>query len=297
MATFSFWDVVGLIQAQYPQLMPLLQKPGVFEAVANAVQNNWPQARLQAALEATPYFQQTPDTQRQVDVLAATDPATYQQRATQTGDTITRIRNELGLPDPGLPFLASAMFNNWDDTQIRMHLVAQSTLQPQQAGTIGDEMSKLKAIANDYGLPVSDQTVFQYASKIAGGLMTREDFQAYAQNQAKSLYPTLASAIDRGITVRQFADPYLQIAQQELGINPATVDLTDPKWNQMLDSQVGETANMVKGAPSTRGPMTLADWTKTIRSDPTYGYDKTPGAQTQAARFATSLLQEFGNLG
>lgn len=292
MATMSQAEVMSLIQSQYPALWPLINKPGVLDVLTQAVENNWNQARLQAALEATPYFQQTPEGQRQIDVLAATDPATYQQRANNYATIIHNTMAQLGLPDPGLPFLASAMFNNWDESQIRMHMVAQD-LQggPSQlqggGGQIGDEMATLRGQANNYGLPMSDQSLFSYAAQIAGGQLTTEDFNAYVQNQAASLYPTIAPAIQRGITVRQYVAPYLEIARQELGIDPTTVDLTQPQWNVMLDS---------KQQDGTRAPMTLSDWTRTIRSDPQYGYDNTTGARTQAAQFATQILNQFGNI-
>jgi hypothetical protein len=128
-----------------------------------------------------------------------------------------------------------------------------------------------------------------WATKLASGAVDQAAITGYAQEQAKSLFPGLADAISRGVTVRQYADPYLQIANQELGINTSTVSLTDPKWMKAI--------NTIDPKTGARTSMNLSDWTSLVRSDPTYGYDKTTQASSQAADFAGRLGQMMGATG
>jgi hypothetical protein len=107
--------------------------------------------------------------------------------------------------------------------------------------------------------------------------------------QAKSLFPGLTSALDQGVTVRQYAEPYLQIAQQELGTNINAISLTDPKWNAAV--------NQIDPKTGQRVSMNLSDWTSKIRSDSQYGYDTTEQARTRAAQLSTQLTNMMGAIG
>jgi hypothetical protein len=40
--------------------------------------------------------------------------------------------------------------------------------------------------------------------------------------------------------------------------------------------------------------MNLSDWTNTIRTDPTYGYDTTNGARVEAGNLANKIMTNFG---
>jgi hypothetical protein len=110
--------------------------------------------------------------------------------------------------------------------------------------------------------------------------------KGYAIEQAKSLFPGLTAALDAGQTVDQYADPYKQIATQELNVNPADIQWTDPKWMKAL--------NQVDPKTGARTSMSLDQWLSTLRTDPTYGYDQTNKAGQQAAQLATQLSQRFG---
>lgn len=42
--------------------------------------------------------------------------------------------------------------------------------------------------------------------------------------------------------------------------------------------------------------MTLYDWQRVLRTEETYGYDRTSAARQQAANLATQLQKTFGRL-
>jgi hypothetical protein len=194
-----------------------------------------------------------------------------------------------GLTSPGFAFLTKAVQLHWTADQIKYQLLASVNKTVSGGGDIGASATDIKKQFNDYGVPVSDQAVMDWAMKLQSGQVDAAAITGYAQEQAKSLYPGLADAISRGVTVRQYADPYLQIANQELGVDTANVSLTDPKWNKAI--------NQIDPKTGQRVSMNLQDWTSLVRSDPSYGYDKTSQASTQAATFATQLAQTMGAVG
>jgi len=118
--------------------------------------------------------------------------------------------------------------------------------------------------------------------------LTREQYIEYAKNTAKSLFPTLSSVIDSGVTVKQYADPYLEQASQTLEIPKESIDLRDPKYRKFLDRV---------GPDGKHSAMALWEVQDLIKQDPVYGYDHTIGAQKEAADFTTQLLKTFGKIG
>ena len=98
----------------------------------------------------------------------------------------------------------------------------------------------------------------------------------------------MKTALDQGFSVKDILAPYLTRAAQELGISAAEIDLTDPLWRQLVE-QTDEKGERVR--PNTQQILHL------IRTDQRFGWDKTEGAVTQAAQFATELAHMFGAVG
>jgi hypothetical protein len=156
-------------------------------------------------------------------------------------------------------------------------------------GEVTQNVTKVMGLADDYGVPLSMEQAGKWGYQLTGGIVDETALRGYMVEQAKSLFPGLSDALERGITVRQYADPYLQIAQRELGTDPNTVALTDSKWNAAL--------NQIDPKTGARVSMSLHDWTSHIRSNAEYGYDKTDQARSRSAQFATQLEQMMGALG
>ena len=153
-------------------------------------------------------------------------------------------------------------------------------------GLLGASVDQLKAEAAKYLVPVADTTLAQWAQQIASGQADVKGFDAYLQAQAKSLFPSMGTAIDQGITPQQYVDPYKQVASSLLGVNPNTIDMTDPKWMRAVGQKDPKTGMPVA--------MSLYDWQQTLMSDPTYGYLKTQNAGDRASALAEGIAQMFG---
>lgn len=294
-------SILANLTAQYGGLGALLQIPGLHdlaqEAAASAGSGApWSAAQLQTKLQATPWWQQTPSTSRSWQVTLATDPAEAKRLLVQQTDTLRASASKLGQPidESKIMWLGlDALQNGWNADQASQHLADivlptegdASTLQ----GEAGATSQKLQATAGQYATPISNQALYSWSRGIMDGSQTEDGFNTYVQDQAKSMYPGLASAIDSGVTVKQYADPYVQQAAKTLEIAPESIDLTDPKWNRFL--------NQVDPKTGGRTSMSIADATATMMTDPTYGYDQTQQAKTQASDFVTKIGQQFGALG
>lgn len=298
----DFFDLLNQLQINHPDIFALLSKPGIFKVVtdmmaAEQAGQPWTQARIDAALQATPYYQQSDAQVRAWDTLLATDPASAHTKIEATKRIIDDLQKSLGIKfsdEGGLNSMAFGLLTNavtygWTPDQIKYNMLASVNKSITGGGDLGKAAADIKKEFDDYGVPMSDKAVMDWAMKLQQGAVDAAAITGYAQEQAKSLFPGLADAISRGISVRQYATPFLQIAQQELGIDTDNISLTDPKWMAAL--------NQVDAKTGQRVSMNLSDWTAKIRNDPTYGYDQTTQASTQAAGFAKRLSEMFGATG
>jgi hypothetical protein len=301
-----FWDIIDAIQQSYPGLLPILNQPGVFDVAAKIIdgeQSGTPMTpdQITAALQNTQYFQNTPQAQRTWDIGAALDPATYQQKISDYTTRFNNIQAQLGVQLPywvGIGLMKEAAVNGWDDTRMKYQIMATDQwikdptatgAQPPAGGQLGESANQVHQLASAYGVNLSDQATMNWADQLASGAIDQQAVQGYMIEQAKSLYPQLSSALDQGITVAQYTDPYKQMAVQELGINPNDFNLTDPKWQASI--------NQVDPKTGARTAMSLQQWQTTLRTDNSYGYDTSPAARQQASDLATKLGQEFGAIG
>jgi phosphoribosylformimino-5-aminoimidazole carboxamide ribonucleotide (ProFAR) isomerase len=291
----DFGQFLLKIQTQYPQALSILSQPGVMEVYRQAIDGSWSPERLQAALQTTPWWTQSNASQRQWQALQATDPATAAQKVEQTQRIIADLSKELGvnlqggggLNSPDFAFLRDAVTNGWDSNEIRYRLLQSVNTNGSWGGLIATSAAQVKSMANDYAVPLSDQSVMEWGKKLAQGAIDQQGMQGYLIEAAKSMFPALTKALDAGVTVKQYAEPYLQLATQELGVNPASINLTDQKWLTAL--------NQVDPKTGQRVAMSLDTWLAKIRTDAAYGYDTTEKGRADATTLATQLQQKFGN--
>lgn len=288
-------SIVAKIQQNYPQFANLLQLPGFAPVLFQAADQGWTPGQVQAAIENTQYWKTTTAQERSWDLLQITDPASAQRAYNQGAAHVWDVLDQLGVDNLNVkqvqPLVDWAVRDGWDDrTIIGGAISLMNGKPPPNTGNMGAAMAAVKGAANDYGQTVSPSTAFQYAGQIAEGKMTQQTienlYRQYAINQYGQNNPNLADALNRGQTLRQYADPYVQAASQMLAISPDQIDLSQPKWNTFLqpDAQTGQ-------------PMNITQWQQKIRQDPTYGWDNTQDARDSYTKASTQILQTFGALG
>jgi hypothetical protein len=218
------------------------------------------------------------------------DRATYNAGVEGEYKKVNFLLGQLGftVPEGRLREIARQSYDfGWEQAEQRAALAAEFDYDPttgaqDQSRIVGD----LRGLASDYLVPLSEQTIDQWGRQIIAGTARSEDFTEYAKGIAKGMFAHYASDIDAGRTVRQIADSFVQTAARDLELTPDQIDLMDPRWRKALELD-----------PATGQPMQLSTWQRTIRSDSSYGWDRTDNARKEASEFSRKILETFGAVG
>ena len=153
-------------------------------------------------------------------------------------------------------------------------------------GALQYSAQALQALAKQYLVNVSPQTLAQWSAQIASGQQTQQGFQSYLQQMATGQYPWLSQAIADGQTPQQALSPYTQMIQSELGIDASNIDLTQPKWAKLLTTTDPKTGGLAQ--------LPLYQATQMLRSDPSFGWSATPNGVNAQYDLLQSLQQTLG---
>lgn len=274
---------------RFPEFATMLGIPEVADLLVKASQQTWTPAYFQEQLWNTQWWKQTPESSRTWQTRKLVDPATAGGQAKTMSANVIATATSLGVdlsPAEVAWYTEFASSEGWDQSALTRAIVDTHTAKKFHAGTVQSTADSLHATAANYGVSLSDQNAHHWATQIATGRQTQDGFENWTRNQAKAAYPGLEAELDAGLTVKQVADPYMQIASQTLGLNPETLKLTDPKWQRALQ---GRDAT---GKPT--GPMTTMDWSRTLMTDPAYGYGQSANGQSAALSLRDSLSKTFG---
>lgn len=265
-----------------------LDIPEVGGILRQAASLGWSQAQLESAIEKTDWWKTTDDSAKQWQQLLANNPGEANSQIAQKEADIRSalVQQGVSLDDARLQQVASSALQfGWDDTQTKNALDSELMRSPDvlqsQVGT------NYKALAAQYAVPLSDPTIQQWAAHSISGVSSDEQFREYLSQQAQSRFAgnsSLTTFLQGGGTVDQYFDPYKQYAAQTLGVNPDTIDLTDPKWSAAINAKIDD-----KG---TIGAMSYQQWVQYMKTNPVYNYDKT----TQGRDDAYSMARQIGTL-
>lgn len=274
---------------RFPAFAAIAQIPEIGDLLQMASAQNWSSAYFQEQLWNTNWWKHTPESSRTWQTRKLVDPATAGAQAKTMSANVIATSTSLGIhlsPAEVAWYSELAASGGWDQTALTRSLVDNTQRDRFKAGTIGSTKDGLHATAANYGVNISDAAAMTWAQQISTGRQTQEGFEDWTRNQAKAAYPQLTKEIDSGLTVKQIADPYMQIAAQTLGINPETMSLTDPRWQRALQGRDD------KG--NATGPMTTQDWQRHLMTDPGYNYGHTQNGQAAALQLRDALGKTFG---
>lgn len=270
-----------------------MSDPEVAQVLTQAKNENWPEAKTTAALQATNWWRTSEDSVRQWNALIAANPSEAADRAATQFRNIQALAQQFGIDVPegvAKSWADSALRYSWTQQQLVDTMLTTWTYHPDTAakGKSGSTIQELNKTIADYGVPISDATKNDWLHQVLQGAVTVESFKSYLANIAAADNPWMKSALDQGYTVKQVMDPYITRAAEELGISPAEIDLAQPKWRRLIEftDDKGERVR-----PNSQQIAHL------IRTDATYGWDATDGANTQAAQFASELSRLMGATG
>ena len=143
----------------------------------------------------------------------------------------------------------------------------------------------MKQLAHDYAVPMSDGTLKSIAEDMTPAKAAA--FEDYLKTTAKGLYPTLAPQIDAGIKTAYLLDPYRQVGKRVLGEHFEPDFIGDSRHAMALSGGVEPQT----GRPA---PMGLSEWTRYLKSEPTFGWLQTPDGQRNLKQVVDAINEGFG---
>lgn len=178
-------------------------------------------------------------------------------------------------------------------TNVKKTIATDQSLTP-LGGAIGSTANDARTIFHNYGIPVpKDPGQFADFIKYAvgpGGDLGK--VTEYAKAQAVLLYPWMKTFLTgaegstgEGGTVAGYLQPFATNLAATLGRTPDSIDWTDPKWQSVVAK---------KGADGISVPQNLDQAIQTVKTDPYFGYDKTPQAKNEAYTSLSNIGQMFG---
>ena len=254
----------------------------------DAVAGNWTDQKFQAAFRNTDWWKNTADTARKALQMKASDPATWSFTLDANKQKALQMAAEIGASIPGsaLDQLAENMaMTGMTDEGLRSLLSGYIDFTSDQNlnGQAGMHAASMRKYASDMGVDVSQQAIKNYAQLMIRGMSSQDDYKNFVNEQATSAFPAFAQQIKGGQTMRNIANPYVQMMAQTLEVNPNQLSLRDPTIMSGLNGLDQD------GKPTGR---TLTDFQTMLRGDPRWR--STQQAQDKTMNIGLNVLKQMG---
>jgi hypothetical protein len=257
---------------------------GIFD---KAVSENWTSDKFKAELRETDFWKNNSETARLALQQKATDPATWAAKMDANKLMISQLASKIGasIPEGKLAGMAeqAAMFDMNEEqlTQILGGWIdfSKGTL----SGQAGMYEHGMRQYADSMGVDLDQQSIKNYAQLMIKGMSTTQDFQNFVNEQASSAYPAFAEQIKGGQTLKNIANPYIQMMAQGLEMNPNQISLKDPTIKAALNGLDAD------GKPTGKN---LVDFQDSLRGDPRWR--STQQAQDKGMAIGHAVLKNFG---
>lgn len=277
------------LESRYGWAAAFADIPEVAKILVDAANGTIDATEADRRWKSTEYYRQSTTTEIAWRTLEKTNPgeAAFQLEG-QVNSITTRARG-LGVdldPARARQIAELSKRHGWSDQQIAAAIASEAKYDPTGAKT--GIMASIKQAQQSQLVPMSDQSMTQWAQAIIGGSKSIDDFNVYLKNMAKSLFPTMANYLDTtpGGTVKQYLTPYSETISKTLGMPAGDIDWSDPKWFRFVNASDPKTGE--------RKMIDIADVQRTIIADPTYGYDKTAAGKQSKANLARTILEQWG---
>lgn len=266
--------------------------PEVYSIFKQAVSGQWTAEKFAGAFQGTQWYRTHGQAYRQAYEQQMDDPATWAENTRKQSSSIADNAAAMGVKLDAASLnklVTDSLVNGWTDNDLKNHLgllVQAVGNTGHYGGTAGDMEGDLRKMTSDYGQQVSDQTLLSVIRSISSGDSTENDYKAVVQKRAQDMYPGYNDELQRGMSLRDVADPYIESMAQTLELNPQQIELMDPTIQYAM---------MAKGAPGGDGKpqsFSMYDFQKKLRADPRWA--KTKQAQDATSSAATKVLSDFG---
>jgi hypothetical protein len=279
----SLWDIYNE-DAEVKKVIDLSVKEGWF---------NDP-VKMEASLTNTNWFRTTQSSARKYMINQSTDPATAEATLNQRVEELraSSLQSGVTLSDESLRRVGEQSLKfSWSPQQMANAVGSEAVATANRGGPTavadlrkGTTGTRLRQIADSYGIKVNDTMLDQYVANVVQGTSTEVQFTDLMKSQASTMYRSLAPQIEKGIDVKTATSMYTNTAASVLGVDPSTVDWTQDKWNKALNYQDPKTNEYRQ--------MDSYEWNRYLRSLPEW--QETDDAKSTYRRAAFTLAQAFG---
>lgn len=240
----------------------------------------------------TDWWQQTENAEIQFQLMENWQPA---QAAAMIDAAIAKIlpiadQLDINIDPARLRLMArNSIVESWTTDDMNRKILSEASWVMGEAGggSIGANMRVVGGFVDKYFIPHSPGEIEEFARKLWLGDETEGGLEAYFADLAKGQFPSLATHIDRGYTVKQIFDPYAQRIGNLLEIPASSVDfVNDQRFFPIIDHI---------GSENEHRPMTLWEMGQYVRTLDDWQY--TNNAQTSARELADFIGKKFGSIG
>jgi hypothetical protein len=147
-------------------------------------------------------------------------------------------------------------------------------------GKVGDTIRALSSYAADMGVFKSSNEITNKSVDVITGASRQEDILASYRKDAQALYSNFAPRLaeDAGLTVRDLANPYIQMMADIFELSSDNIKLTDDTIQKAINDS--------------KGLINLGQFRTMLRNDKRF--ETTSTAKREAAGLSTAMLRSFG---
>ena len=266
--------------------------PDVAEAIRLAAQYKWELPQFIRYVENnTEFGKSRTSAEEAFDIQSLSDKAEdLNRQVTEKEDELRQEAIAAGIPltDSQIKDFAKKSIRSGLSTSDTLAFLSSSYKPASQTGaTPTGQVSKMitdfQNMARSFGITMTPEYL---ESQVREGLKQGANWQSWFdgkqmtfREQAKNLYPTIATQLDR-YSLTDIMSPYMNDASELLGVRLENMNPTDPTWLTALSGQ--------------NGPMSRDEWIRVIKTDPKYGWDRTIRARQEYSSLADDLRAAFG---
>ena len=253
------------------------------------------QTNFLGLIQNSQWFKKHTASQRAWTQLQYSDPTEYQRQLRGATTNISQTALAMGVtltPERLAKMAMQQKSANWSPDELKAALQGEFHYKVGQVlgGAAAQTLDEIRKTASDYAVPLNDASVHGWVEKIASGQTTIDQFHEYAKNWAVSRHPAIKSAIDSGLSVRDYLAPYTSGLASLLEIDPNSIDISKDQNIQAALNYQTTPGSAPNEKPS--GVMPIWEFERKVRRDPRWM--ETDNARQSLMRSGHKVLQDWG---
>jgi hypothetical protein len=278
--------------AEFGFMADFLNHPEIGRLLRQAADEGWDEQKFMDAIYLTDWWTLTETADIRFQFMESWQPAQATAMKDNQAAAILKIADRLDIAiDPGRlgDMARNSIVESWTADDMNRKILAEASwaMGEAEGGEIGGKMRTVGGYVDKYFVPHSASQIEEFARKLYLGDETEVGLEAYFANLAKGQYPSLATHIDRGYTVKQIFDPYAQQIAGLLEIPATSVDFVNDQRFQPIIDHIG--------SDNEHRPMTLWETGEYVRGLDDWQY--TNNAKTSARKLSDFIGRKFGSVG